>query len=807
MLVSIDWIKDFVNVPDMNPKDLGVKFTLSTAEVEEVKIKGTHLKDIRVVEIISLNKHPEADKLNLVTFKLSETETKEVVCGAPNVKVGLKVPYAKIGTTLPNGMTLEPKKIRGILSEGMLCSATELGLGQDSSGLLELPASAKVGEDLLKTLNETCDVLLDIDNKSLTHRPDLWGHYGMAREFSTIFRLPLANKFDQEWEKKLKAHFNSSVSPITPEVDSDSAGLAYYALSVDGITVTESPEWMKRRLLAVGLRPINSIVDISNYVMLELGIPLHIFDRAMISGNKLKISKLKSSAKFQTLDKIERQLVEGDTVISDDKEALVLAGIMGGLKSGVTDTTKNILIEVANWQAALVRKTSVRLGLRTDSSQRYEKSLDSKLCERTLLRTLELILQLNPQAKVIGKAEYSGQNLAEISQLTLTTSAQRISKKLGKEIPASEIKSIFTYLGFTVEGDNEFKVKIPSYRCTKDISVEDDLVEEIGRIIGFDNIEAHSPIGDIKAVRLSYAKTMHRKIQDFLVNHAEACELMTYPLTGEKLLKKAEWPTTNEELVLVNPVSVDHDRMRPSLIPSVLETVAENSKHFEEYRCFEIGRSYLHDATKFNTEKNHLIIAFYSRLKNNFVQLENTMEKLIRSLGYPYELADANDKFVNSLVSHHWKGSHPHEYQNIKIMGQNLGVIFSAHPLILRNFKIKGYLHFAVLDLSSLESKEIKDKFKYSPLPKFPSSDFDFSVVTEKDTPVEKIMTVLKSVKMKEIVSRSVIDLYKINDSQKSVTMRITFLDPDQTLTSEFLKSAEEQILKKLNDAGFPLKS
>jgi phenylalanyl-tRNA synthetase beta chain len=807
MLVSIDWIKDFVNVPEMNPKDLGVKFTLATAEVEDVKIKGTHLKDIRVVEIISLTKHPEADKLNLVTFKLSETETKEVVCGAPNVKVGIKVPYAKIGTTLPNGMTLEPKKIRGILSEGMLCSSVELGLGEDSSGLLVLPETAKIGTDLLTTLNETCDVLLDIDNKSLTHRPDLWGHFGMAREFSTIFRLPLKNRFDEAWASQLKSKFNSQPSPIIPEVEADSAGLAYYALSIDGVKVTESPEWMKRRLLAVGLRPINSIVDISNYVMLELGMPLHIFDRDMISGKKLKISKLKSPTKFLTLDKIERTLVEGDTVISDEKEPLVLAGIMGGLKSGVTESSQNILIEVANWQAAMVRKTSVRLGLRSDSSQRYEKSLDSKLCERTLLRTLELILQLNPNAKVIGKAEYSGQNLNEIPTLVLSTSASRISKKLGKEIPASEIKSIFTYLGFMVEGDSEFKVTIPSYRCTKDISVEDDLIEEIGRIIGFDNILPVSPVGDIKAVRLSYSKMLQRKVQDFLINHAEACELMTYPLTGEKLLKKTEWLTLNDELTLVNPVSVDHDRMRPSLIPSLLETVAENSKNFEEYRCFELGRVYLPDVKNFNSEKSHLIIAFYSRLKNNFIALENVVEKLIRSIGVPYELTDVNEKFPNTIVPHTWKGVHPHEYQNIKIMGQNLGVIFSAHPLILRNFKIKGNLHFAILDISSLESKEIKDKFKYSPLPKFPSSDFDFTVVAETNTAVEKIMSVVKSVRLKEIVSRSVVDIYKINENQKSVTIRITFQDLEQTLSSEFLKSAEEQLIKKLNESGFPLKA
>lgn len=808
MLISTDWIKEFVQLPDLAAKDLASKFTLATAEVEDVIVKGSHLKDICVVQITAVNKHPEADKLNLVTFKISETKTQEVVCGATNVRPGLKVPYAKVGVTLPGGLTLEPKKIRGIESHGMLCSATELGLGEEAKGLLELPDSAVIGQDMLTHLNESCDVLLDVDNKSLTHRPDLWGHYGMAREFATIFNHELKNPFNDTWATNLKKNFTNDASPIKPEVDLESAGLAYFGLSLDNIKVTESPEWLKRRLVAVGLRPINSIVDISNYVMLELGIPLHIFDREKIAGNKVIIKKLSTPEKFTTLDKTERELIAGDTVITDAEKNLVLAGIMGGLNSGVTEPTTKIFIEVANWKAAMVRRTSTRLGLRSDSSQRYEKSLDSVLCERTLLRTLELILKLNPSAKVIGKPEYSGVDLTKANAAKIQTSIKRINQKLGTQIEESRIVRILKSLDFKIENKSgELSIIAPTYRSTKDVEVEDDIVEEIGRMIGFDNITPVSPVGTIQAVRLLPHLLLKRKIQDFLVMQTKALEIMTYPLVGEKMLLKAKWPQLNEALTLVNPVSIDQDRMRPSMIPGFLSVIAENSKNYDEFRCFEVGRTYLPDDKNFNTEKNQLMIAFYTKEKNNFVELENTVEKLLNMLNIPFDFAEKNEKFVNQHLPHTWAGAHPHEYLNLKIMGQNHGVISSIHPLILRDFKIKGHVHVAIIDLSSFENKETKDKTKYQPLPKFPSSDLDFTIVATNDTPVGKIFDIIKTIKLKEITDRRLIDIYKLNDSQKTVTIRVTLYDSEQTLTSEFLKNTGETIVGTLSKAGFNLKS
>jgi phenylalanyl-tRNA synthetase beta chain len=808
VLISLNWIKEFVNLPNIAPDDLANSFTMTTAEVEDVKTSFEHLKVIKVAQIKSLKPHPEADKLNLVTFDFGGSELKEVVCGAPNVKVGLKVPYAPLGTTLPGGFTLEPKKIRGILSDGMLCSEVELGLGVGAKGLMELPESATIGMSMLEHLKLEADTIIDVDNKSLTHRPDLWGHFGLAREFSAAYELPLSNPYDEKWQQRLEAHFNNAKSPINPKVDKDSCCLAYWGLSVDNVQVGESPAWLKNRLESVGLRSINNIVDISNYVMLELGIPLHIFDRSKIKDNTIHIKRLGSNQNFKTLDEVDRELVAYDTVICDSKEPLVLAGIMGGLSSGVSESTTSIFIEVANWKADEVRKTSTRLGLRTDSSQRYEKSLDSLQCYKTLLRTLDLILKLCPKAQVIGRAEYDGSDLNNIQPLMIKTSFERICRVLGHPVSNDKILSIFRHLDFKVEQmAGELKLTIPTYRTTKDIEFEADIIEEVGRMIGYDNIAPTSPLTEIKTTRFEPTKTMHRKIQDFMVLNANALEVMTYPLTGEKLLEKSQWPDMNQELVLVNALSTDADRMRPSLVPNALNTAAINAKHFESFSFFEIGRSYLPCSKNFSQEKNQLLIGMFNKKETPFLHLLNTVEKLLNYLGISYDLTSENGKFPNTLISREWIGSHPHEYVNVRVMGKFLGVATTIHPLLLRNFKTKGFLSLAVIDLSEFEAREAKDKTQYRSISKFPTSTFDCTVLVEKNKQAALVLEALKSIKLKELVEKKIVDVFSLNDTHNAVTIRTTFEDESKTLEHDFIKSAEESIIQTLNKAGFALRT
>jgi phenylalanyl-tRNA synthetase beta chain len=803
MLISLNWIKDFVQIPALPPKELGSMFTLATAEVEDVKILGEALKPILCVEIKSLKPHPEADKLNLVTFDHGNGQLKEVVCGAPNVKVGLKVPYAPIGTTLPNGMTLEPKKIRGILSDGMLCSETELGIGEGKSGLMELRSDVIPGTPIVDYLKIKTDVILDVDNKSLTHRPDLWGYFGLAREFAAAHKVPLINPFTDAWVKKNEAKITGGNSPLKIEVDQDSSCLAYHGLAVDNITVGPTPEWIKNRLEAAGLRSINLIVDISNYVMVELGIPNHIFDRDKIAGDKVIIKRSGDTKTFVTLDENKREIIPTDTLISDSVKPLVLAGLMGGVESGVTDKTKKIFIEVANWEAPEVRKTSVRLGLRTDSSQRYEKTLDSNLCYRTLLRLIDLITEHCPEAKVVGKVE-SYVNESKLSKsLKLNISQEQINSSLGMAVSKERIIDIFSRLDFQVsEKDNNFEVIIPSYRTTKDISCRADLIEEIGRMIGYDNITPVSPLLPVKPVRLSTTKQFQRKIQDFMVLQAKALQVMTYPLTGPTLLKQAMWPVMNDHLVLVNSISVEHDRMRPSIIPSAIEISSQNQKNFDAFAFYELGRSYL----DFEKERSQLVIGFYSKKETRFLELVNTVEKLFSTLNVSASLTPKNDKFPNPVVPTNWAGVHPHEFLNIQVMGKFTGALTTIHPLVLKNFKMKGFLSLAVIDITDIEGRETKDKTKYSPLSKFPSSSFDLTVVMDKHAPAATVITALNSIKQKELKSKNVVDVFVMNETQKAVTIRTVFEDSEKTLSSEMIKELEQKIVQTLEKSGFPLK-
>jgi phenylalanyl-tRNA synthetase beta chain len=806
MLISIDWIKDFVQLPEgLTPKEVGEKFTLATAEVEDVLTVGAHLAKIRVVEVTEKEKHPEADKLNLVTFTTGD-ETFKVVCGAANVKVGMRTAYAPLGITLPNGLTLEPKKIRGVLSEGMLCSEEELGFAEESAGIIELASDAPLGMNMIELFNESQDILLDVDNKSLTHRPDLWGHFGLAREFSTVFDKELSDPFTTEWTEKFKALQTNDEAPMKIKVDSDSSSLGYFGLSVDNVTVAESPAWLKKRLKAVGLRPINNIVDISNYVMLELGMPLHIFDRDKISGDTVNIRRNGTESKFTTLDEIERDLLPYDTVIADGEKPLVLAGIMGGLNSGVDENTKNIFIEVANWKAAEVRKTSTRLGLRTDSSSRYEKTLDSLLLERTLLRTLEYVLKESPEAKVVGQIQYDGPDLSEIKTVKIKSSAASLVRQLGKEVSFDEMKKIFTSLDFQIEGNAEsFEVTVPSYRATKDVECESCLLEEIGRIIGFDNIEPVSPKIDVFPVKLTPAQKLHRKIRDFMVYHGESFEVMTYPMVGEALLKKAMWPV-DRGLELINALSKDTELMRTSMIPSFLEAVSKNAKNMDQCKFFELGRTYHADDKDFRKEKSMVGIVHYSKEETPFMNVANDTMRLLDSVNVNYQLSERHPKFKNNIVDEEWKGVHPFEFYNIRIQGKMDGVILSIHPIVLKQFKIKGHVSIALVDMSPFEEREIKDKTKYLPLPKFPGSTFDCTVVTSTDTEVAKVINSLNKVKIKELQSTKIVDVFKMSEEEKSVTIRAHFLDRDKTLSGDFITEASNKIVATLEKAGFPLK-
>lgn len=809
MLISKNWIQDFVELPNVSDQELASRFTLTTAEVEGFERTWEHLKEIKIAQIKEIRKHPEADKLNLVTVDLGGGRISELVCGAPNVKLGLKVAYAKVGTTLPGGFTLEPKKIRGVLSEGMLCSEKELGLGEGTSGLMEFDNySANVGDSLESILSISSDTVLDVDNKSLTHRPDLWGHHGLAREFAAAFKTPFKDPYDISWYAKMEGKLNSIPSPILPSVDKNSSCLTYLGLSMDGVQVKPSPPWMVQRLEAAGLRSVNNMVDIGNYVMLELGIPLHIFDRDLIKG-QLSVKPLEKDEVFLTLDGGKRALKKGDTVVADEEKTLVIAGIMGGESSGVGPNTENIFIEVANWEPSEVRKLSSRLGLRTDSSQRYEKALDGNLCRRTLLRAMELVLKLCPEASVIGGVQSFTKE--EGFPLMLQTSIEKISQVLGTEVKKEEVLRIFSSLGFQVTEltNGSLDILLPSYRTTKDIEYEADLIEEVGRMIGYDSISPKAPLMEVAPVSLSPQKLYHRKIQDFLVLKGRSFGVMTYPLTGRKTLDKVSWPHKSEGLVLQNALSIHQDRMRSSLVPGILEAVGENHKNFEAFSLFELGRVYLEDKKSFSLEENHLAFAMVGKDKTRFLELINRVEELLTYLGVNFKFEESGKgkkNFENSFIPKNWPGTHPFEFLNVKIMGAYQGGITSIHPSLLKDLKINAHVSLAIINISSFEKIPLRDRVKYKAINKLPKASFDCSVLVKRGGPAQEAIDALSSLKIKELKAVKIVSVYPLDSSHNSVTLRSFFEDPKKTMGPEFLKDAEDRIVRTLEEKGFPLK-
>ena len=807
MYISIDWIKDFVDLSGVRAEDLRDQFTLRVAEVEECKETGAAFEKIYVAEITEINPHPNADTLYLATFNVGSLGTKTVVCGANNLKIGLKTPYIPVGETLPGGLKLKPKNIRGFLSQGMLCSERELGFSDEHDGIMELDPEATVGEDLKTHFGEVSDIVLDIDNKSLTHRPDLWGHFGHAREFAAVFQKELLNPYDKKWEDGLEKFVcQKTPSPLSVNVAPDSACLSYWGLSLEGIVVGPSPKWMKRRLEALGLRSINNIVDVSNYVMLELGIPLHIFDRDIIKGPTIFIDKLREEeADIVTLDGQKRKLRRDDTIIRDAEKILVLAGIMGGQGSSVSEKTRTIFIEVANWKAADIRRTSMRLGLRTDASERYEKSLDGHLCYRSLLRTAQLIRELCPQAQVVGRPEYDGISLQD-EPVVISTSVEKITKILGRPIGEDSIRSILSSLGFSVHGQQgRLSVTVPTYRATKDIGEEVDLIEEIGRIFGYQHIEPRPPKIFVRPNELTPFQALKRKCKTFLSCYAKAFEVMTYPLIGASLMDKSLLPSGGG-LILANALSGKHDRMRSSLIPSILETLALNAKTSAECRFFELGRVYKSDPKHFFSEHLHLALTLYKEQTSPFMDLVDICEKMLSFVQIKASLTHRNPKYKNTIVDEDWPGLHPFEFYNIKIMGKLDGVIFSIHPIVLRAFKIRGRASVMLIDLSSLEKKPLKNKIQYSPLPKFPLCHFDYCLEVDRFVQVESVLSCLKKIRLKELTANKVVSVYPGENGRKYLTMRSTFYDPTKTLSGDFLKEAETTVVQALEKSGYLLK-
>lgn len=632
MLISMNWINDFVDLSGLDVPALIQRFTLSTAEVEDVYEMGRDLRGVVAGKILSVENHPDSKKLHLLKVDGGD-KVYDVVCGAPNVREGLIVPFVKEGGMV-GGQEIGMAKLAGYESHGMCCSEKELGISADHSGLMELPDDTPVGRDMTELFG-IIDTVFEVDNKSLTNRPDLWGHYGIAREFAALSGRKL-----RPLETVSLSEFDN-LDPIDIDVQDRELCYRYTGLKVRNITKKVSPIDMRIRLFYCGSRAINLLADLTNYLMLEMGQPMHAFDCAKV--NSIRVKRFNEPFTFTTLDGTERRVDENTLMICTGDVPVAVAGIMGGLDSEIEDGTDSLLLESANFDAASVRKSSTRLGLRTDASMRYEKTLDPEMTVPAIGRFMKLLLDIDPGAQVISRL--TDVYVKKYPHVQLSFDKGYVDRYTGIEIEDGRIIDTLLSLGFEAkqEGDR-FTVDVPSWRATKDVTIKADIIEEITRIYGYDNFAIATTMSPLYPQRKSAGSRADNFAKDILVQSYKLHEVHSYIWQDQKKCRLLNIEP-EDNVKLVNAQTPDHEVIRRSMGPTLLSVLSENRAFGADFGVFEIGR--VAEGTKEDglaDERKKLGIALFSRTlseKELYLKLSGMMRDLGRSIKrVELELAD-----------------------------------------------------------------------------------------------------------------------------------------------------------------------
>ena len=808
MLISLNWIRQFCPFEtDETPVQLGARFSLHTAEVEDVRLRCGNLTGVVAARVQAVRPHPDADRLTRVTVETGDGKECEVVCGAPGVREGLVVPYAAPGVIVA-GREIREAEVRGVVSRGMLCSQHELDVSPESSGLWELPADAPPGTPVSQLFPDLLDVILEVDNKSLTHRPDLWGHFGIAREFSTIYRIPLEPLGVDEKLARARGKSAIRVSIAGEPAKGQAAPCRRYCgLQIDGVKIGPSPAWLQQRLFAIGSRPINNIVDITNYILFELGQPLHAFDTTLLGGGEIRVRQAVEGEALRLLDDTTVTLEASDLVIADASAAVALAGVMGGGDSEITDATTSIFLESANFAPAGVRKTSVRLGKRTDSSLRFEKSLDPVNARVGLLRAAQMVLDLCPGARVVGPLQDVGFEPPEV--LEIGASADFLTRRLGTTLEAKSVREILQWLGFGVTGKDsgDWRVRVPTWRATKDVSIKEDLVEEVGRIHGYDNIQPYAPEWTVEAPRTNEHRQFERQAKQFLCQHGGLSEVFTYSMIGLGHCRLFDLDP-EAHLKLQNPVSEDLDRLRREIVPIHLEKARDNQKYLEHFGFFEIGRVYRKPKERLKepelpAEGTRIagILSFAEKSESHFYELRHTVLALLQRLQVAaVSLADAESPPVP------W--AHPAVFARVLAGEKECGQLYRVHPAVEARLELTGDVLAFDLDLDALFESPGR-KVGYCPVSRYPGVPFDVTVVASDRVPVEDIRRVIQKAAGELLVSSEVSSIFRgeqVGVGKKSVAFQLVFGSRERTLSGEERSAVEGGVMEALKQAGYPLR-
>lgn len=791
MKISLDWLNDYVDIEDIKAEELADRLTMKSAEVEEAHWVGAHFEQVITAKVEKVVAHPNSDKLKLATV-FDGKNTQAVVCGAPNVAEGQIVLFAPLGTILPGNFEIKVTKIRGVESCGMICAQDELGLGDDHDGIMVLDDSVEPGKKASELFGGK-DFIIEIENKTINHRPDLWSHFGIAREVRTIFEKP--------WKKELKytgIEVDNETELFEIKIDTQKC-LHYLGLKMENIKVGPSPEWLKRRLENIGVRPINNIVDAANYIMFETGHPMHTFDRRNVSGNRIVIRDAQENEKFITLDEQERNLKSEDAVIADENRVLAIAGVMGGLDSGIKDSTEEIFIESALFAPASIRRTANRLDLRTDSSSRFEKALWVENCYLAMQRFVELVKELVPQAVVASKLAVgdNSKNYGFKGKIEITTDRIRSLLGIPKEsLNDDRIVSILTFLEFEIDNKNgSLSVEVPTHRRSKDVSIAEDVTEEIGRIYGYNNIEPVTPLFGMERALVNVELEKTNQLRKMLAETFKAHEVMNYCFTGSEDLDKI--PCDVEKLV----ETVDEREapyLRYTMASALLKDVHENLKNFRDFKLFEFGKV-------FSAESERARLAVISTGEgSDILEMKKIVETIAGDLRIPdlrYERP--NDDFLLGKVL-----LHPGRSAVFSSVKPKIGIFGEIHPNILKKFDIDVPASYIEIDLEELYALPQKN-VSFTPLFKFPSTDFDVSaIVPEKTEVAELIRLFRKTVDKKQFVECKVVDHFSgspIPEGFMSISFRIVMNAKDRTLTGDEIKTNHEKAINAVRKAGFKI--
>lgn len=792
MLVSLNWLANYVDISDENPVELAEQITRSGIEVDGIEVRSQDMTNVVVGHVVSKEKHPEADKLNVCQVDIGAGEISQIICGAPNVDAGQKVIVAVPGAKLPGGFKIKKAKLRGLESNGMICSLQELGIEGKTvpkafaDGIFVLPAEAQPGQDALEYLS-LYDTVLEL---GLTpNRADAMSMLGVAYEVAAILgkevNLP---------EISYSPSSEQAKDVFSLEVDAPDANPLYVAKVVKNVKVGPSPQWLQNRLMASGVRPHNNVVDVTNYILMEYGQPLHAFDYDRLGTKKIVVRMATEGEKITTLDDQERTLKSTDLVITNGQEPVAVAGVMGGANSEVHDGTTTVVIESAYFTGSFVRQTSKELGLRSDASSRFEKGVDPNRVEAAAERAAQLL------AELAGGEVLAGSVVVDELDKTpkqVIVSPDFINERLGMKISFDEMQQILNRLQFPFEVANGlFYIDAPTRR--QDIVIPEDIVEEIARMYGYDRIPMTLPEGASQAGSLTPYQAKRRLVRQVLEG-AGLYQATTYSLTSEALSKKYAIHSANVTKLLM-PMSEERSTLRQSLVPHLVEAASYNvARRVEHVALYEVGSVFLDQGEdELPREIEHVSGIITGLWLDNkwqsekkpvdFFVVKGIVEVLAAKLGVTLT-------FVQAKV----EGMHPGRTAAIHLGDQHIGYVGQLHPTEQKNMDLKDTFVFE-MSLEAILAEE-QPTIAYTPVPRYPAITRDVALVVDRTTPSADLERIIAANGGRLVTNIRLFDLYqgeKMAEDKKSVAFSITYQDPERTLTDEEVVKAHDKVLKAL---------